>query len=94
MINSTVVVKLGANIGARVDGVRLGGDLAASTVEVIDDALITHEVIFFRDQQHLDDDGQFAFARTLGTPTIADPTVTPRGTDVLPIDSRYDKANS
>ncbi|GLP80877.1 taurine catabolism dioxygenase [Mycobacterium antarcticum] len=33
-------------------------------------------------------------ARTLGTPTIAHPTVTSRGADVLPIDSRYDKANS
>ncbi|HYO01344.1 MAG TPA: TauD/TfdA family dioxygenase [Mycobacterium sp.] len=33
-------------------------------------------------------------ARTLGTPTIPHPTVTSRGADVLPIDSRYDKANS
>jgi alpha-ketoglutarate-dependent sulfate ester dioxygenase len=51
-------------------------------------------VIFFRDQHHLDDESQLAFARTLGTPTIAHPTVTSRGADVLPIDSRYDKANS
>lgn len=94
MANSPVIVKLGANIGARIDGVRLGGDLPASTVEAINDALLEHKVIFFRDQQHLDDESQLDFARTLGTPTIAHPTVTSRGADVLPIDSRYDKANS
>ena len=94
MSTSRVVVKLGANIGARVDGVRLDGHLPASTVEAINDALLTHKVIFFRDQHHLDDESQLAFARTLGTPTTAHPTVTSRGADVLPIDSRYDKANS
>ncbi|BBZ29009.1 taurine catabolism dioxygenase [Mycolicibacterium madagascariense] len=94
MSNSPVIVKLGANIGARIDGVRLGGDLPAATVEAINDALLTHKVVFFREQHHLDDESQLAFARTLGTPTIAHPTVTSRGADVLPIDSRYDKANS
>ena len=94
MTSSPVVVKLGANIGARVDGVRVAGDLDPSTVSAINDALLEHKVIFFREQHHLDDDGQLAFARTLGTPTIAHPTVTSRGADVLPIDSRYDKANS
>jgi taurine dioxygenase len=55
---------------------------------------LTHKVIFFRDQNHLDDDGQLAFARRLGIPTTAHPTVTSRGDRVLPIDSSYDKANS
>lgn len=94
MANSPVIVKLGANIGARIDGVRLCGDLPAATVAAINDALLEHKVIFFRDQRHLDDEGQLEFARTLGTPTVAHPTVTSRGADVLPIDSRYDKANS
>ena len=88
------MVKLGANIGARVDGVRLGGELSAATVDAINAALLDHQVLFFRDQHHLDDDAQLAFARLLGTPTLAHPTVLSRGTDVLPIDSRYDKANS
>jgi alpha-ketoglutarate-dependent taurine dioxygenase len=92
--NSPVVIKLGANIGARIDNVRLGGDLDTATVEAINAALLTHKVIFFREQHHLDDDTQLAFAKTLGTPTLAHPTVLSRGTDVLPIDSRYDKANS
>ncbi|TDY08267.1 TauD/TfdA dioxygenase family protein [Mycolicibacterium litorale] len=88
------VVKLGANIGARIDGVRLGGGLDPATVAAINEALLEHKVIFFRGQHHLDDDGQLAFARRLGTPTTAHPTVTSRGHRILPIDSRYDKANS
>lgn len=91
---SPAVVKLGAHIGARVDGVRLSEALDPTTVEAINAALLEHGVLFFRDQHHLDDAGQYAFARTLGTPTLAHPTVLSRGTDVLPIDSRYDKANS
>lgn len=66
------VTKLGSRIGARVDGVRLGGDLDPATVNEIRSALLAHRVIFFRDQLHLDDDQQLAFARLLGTP-IANP---------------------
>jgi alpha-ketoglutarate-dependent sulfate ester dioxygenase len=88
------ISKLGAQIGATVDGVALGGDLDQATVTEINDALLAHKVIFFRDQHHLDDEGQLAFARRLGTPTIAHPTVTSRGHQILPIDSNYDKANS
>ncbi|MEH3134462.1 MAG: TauD/TfdA family dioxygenase [Mycolicibacterium neoaurum] len=88
------VVKLGAHIGARVDGVRLAHDLDAATVTAINTALLEHKVVFFRGQDHLDDEGQLAFAQRLGTTTAAHPTVLSRGTRVLPIDSRYDKANS
>ncbi len=51
-------------------------------------------MIFFRGQDHLDDEGQLAFARSLGVPTIAHPTVTSRGDTILPIDSDYGRANS
>ncbi len=88
------MIKLGANIGARIDGVRLDGDVDPATVAEINAALLDHKVIFFRGQHELDDAGQLAFARTLGTPTSAHPTVTSRGNWLLPIDSRYDKANS
>ncbi|HEY6646537.1 MAG TPA: TauD/TfdA family dioxygenase, partial [Mycobacterium sp.] len=87
------VVKLGANIGARIDGVRLAGDVDTETAAAINDALLKHKVIFFRDQHDLDDEGQLAFASKLGTPTTAHPTLS-EGEAVLPIDSRYDKANS
>jgi alkyl sulfatase len=93
MTASIDVVKLGSNIGARIDGVLLAGELDAPTVASINGALLEHKVIFFREQHGLDDAGQLAFARRLGTPTTAHPTLS-RGASVLPIDSRYDKANS
>lgn len=48
---------------------RLGGDLDDATVEQIRRALLTHKVIFFRHQHHLDDSRQLEFARLLGTPS-------------------------
>jgi alpha-ketoglutarate-dependent sulfate ester dioxygenase len=87
------VVKLGAHIGARIDGVDLASNPDAETVLAINNALLEHKVIFFRNQHDLDDDSQLAFAGRLGTPTTAHPTLS-RGASVLPIDSRYDKANS
>ena len=92
--NAASVVKLGAHIGARIDGVRLGGNLDPATVSLIRQALLEHKVIFCRGQEHLTDDSQYEFAELLGSPTTAHPTVTSRGTKVLPIDSDYGKANS
>ncbi len=54
-------------IGAEIHGVRLSGDLPQTTVDAIRDALLKHRVVFFRGQSHLDDAGQQAFARLLGT---------------------------
>ena len=88
------VVKLGAHIGARIDGVDLARGVDPDTAARINAALLEHKVIFFRGQHDLDDEGQLELARALGTPTTAHPTVTSRGAKVLPIDSRYDKANA
>jgi alpha-ketoglutarate-dependent sulfate ester dioxygenase len=87
------VTKLGSRIGARIDGVRLGGDLDAATVGQIRRALLRHRVIFFRDQHHLDDVQQQAFAALLGTP-IAHPAVQHANAPIItPINSEYGKAN-
>jgi alpha-ketoglutarate-dependent sulfate ester dioxygenase len=94
MTSAFRVVKLGANIGARIDGIDLSADIDPVSASKINAALLEHKVIFFRDQHRLDDDGQLALAAKLGTPTTAHPTVTSRGTRLLPIDSRYDKANA
>ncbi len=89
------VRKLGANIGARIDGVRLGADLSADTVARIRAALLANKVIFFREQHHLDDVGQQAFARLLGDLTQPHPTVRSTGLgNILPIDAEHGKANS
>jgi alpha-ketoglutarate-dependent sulfate ester dioxygenase len=69
---SLTVTKLGSRIGARIDGVRLGGDLDRAAVEQINQSLLRHRVIFFRGQDHLDDDQHYEFGKLLGRP-IAHP---------------------
>ncbi|WP_037359400.1 TauD/TfdA dioxygenase family protein [Amycolatopsis orientalis] len=89
------VRKLGSGIGARIDGVRLGGDLPAETVAGIRAALLANKVVFFRDQHHLDDARQQEFAARLGTLTQPHPTVRSTGLgNILPIDAQHGKANS
>jgi len=69
------VHRLGGRIGARIDGVRLAGDLDDADVARIRAAILQHKVVFFRGQDHLDDDAHIAFAERLGTLTTAHPTV-------------------
>ncbi|BBY38900.1 alpha-ketoglutarate-dependent sulfate ester dioxygenase [Mycobacterium mantenii] len=96
MTGQVTVTKLASRIGARVDGVRLGGDLDQDAVEKIRGALLTHKVIFFRHQHHLDDEQQLAFARLLGTP-VGHPAASALAAKnmpvITPIDSEYGKAN-
>jgi len=65
---------IAGRIGAEVQGVKLSQDLEATTVEAIQRALARHKVLFFRNQGHLDDQSQEAFAARLGSP-VAHPTV-------------------
>lgn len=88
------VRKLGTHIGARIDGVRLGADLTPTVVAGIRAALAEHKVIFFRGQDHLTEDGQYAFAQLLGNPTSPHPTVRSAGEKSLAIDSRLGRSNS
>jgi taurine dioxygenase len=96
MTDQVTITKLGSRIGARVDGVQLRGDLDPTTVGEIRDALLTHRVIFFRDQRHLDDQQQLAFAGLLGTP-IGHPAASVLAAQnapvITPINSEYGKAN-
>ncbi|MBI6798797.1 MULTISPECIES: TauD/TfdA dioxygenase family protein [Pseudomonas syringae group] len=83
-------------IGAEIRGIRLSGELDAATVETIQQALVQHKVLFFREQNHLDDQSQEAFAHLLGEP-IAHPAMPVRdGTHfLLELDSaRGQRANS
>jgi taurine dioxygenase len=75
--------------------VRLGGDLEPAAVAEIRAALLTHKVIFFRNQHHLDDAQQLAFAGLLGTP-IGHPAaaaMAPSAPIITPINSEFSKAN-
>ncbi|MBN9757107.1 Alpha-ketoglutarate-dependent taurine dioxygenase [Pseudonocardia sp. Ae406_Ps2] len=89
-----VVRKVGGRIGARVEGVRLGGDLDAATVATLRAALLEHKALFFGGQGHLDDESHLAFVSLFGSPTTAHPTVRGEKTHVLPVDSDRGKANS
>jgi alpha-ketoglutarate-dependent sulfate ester dioxygenase len=94
MTHSVTVTKLGSRIGARVDGVHLGGDLDPASVEDIHQALLTHKVIFFHGQHHLDDARQLAFAALLGTP-VGHPAALMSVKDaptITPINSEFGKA--
>ena len=95
MTRPITVTKLGSRIGARVDGVQLGGDLDPARVGEIRQALLAHKVIFFRGQQHLDDQQQLAFAGLLGTP-IGHPAAAVLAAKnapiITPINSDYGKA--
>jgi taurine dioxygenase len=96
MTDQVTVTKLGSRIGARVDGVQLRGDLDPATVGEIRQALLTHKVIFFRGQHHLDDQQQLAFAGLLGTPIGHPAAAVLAAKDapvITPIDSDYGKAN-
>ena len=91
--STLTVTQLCGRIGAHIDGVRLAGDLDAATVGQIREALLRHKVIFFRNQHHLDDAQQQAFAARLGTP-IAHPSVQHENAPIItPINSDYGKAN-
>jgi alpha-ketoglutarate-dependent taurine dioxygenase len=86
---------LGGRIGARVQGVRLSGQLSSETFAAIHQALLQHKVLFFRGQQHLDDAEHQAFAGRWGD-VVPHPTVPSRnGTDILELDSNHGgRANS
>ncbi|WP_028477331.1 TauD/TfdA family dioxygenase [Nocardia sp. CNY236] len=88
-MTALTVHRLGVHIGARIDGVRLGGTLDPAVVEQIHRALLAHKVIFFRGQHHLDDATQYAFAELLGTPVAHHASA---GDPITAIDSEYAKA--
>ena len=95
MTHPVTVTKLSSRSGARVDGVRLDGDLDPATVEEIHQALLAHKVIFFRGQDHLDDQQQLAFAGLLGTPIghpAASVLAAKNAPIITPINSEYGKA--
>lgn len=61
-------------IGAEIRGVRLGDSVDPTAAAAINAALLRYKVIFFRDQNHLDDAGQEVAASLFGTPS-AHPTL-------------------
>jgi taurine dioxygenase len=65
-IPATDVVPLTGRVGAEIRGIRLDGNLPHATIDAINQLLLKHKVVFFRGQQHLDDQEQERFAQRLG----------------------------
>jgi alpha-ketoglutarate-dependent sulfate ester dioxygenase len=68
------ILPLAGRIGAELAGVDIGTDLRHETVVEIRDALLTHRVVFLRDQR-LDYAGLVTFAQRFGPLTLGHPTL-------------------
>lgn len=95
VISSADVIKRAVRLGAEVRNIRLSGDLSDDALRAIRRLLLEHKVIFFCNQQHLDDAEQQRFAVRLGrmspSPQVA---VTDRTSSFLePSSGRSSRAN-
>jgi taurine dioxygenase len=85
MTQTIEVQPITATIGAEIHGIDLARPLSNIEVDAIHDALIRHQVIFFRDQD-LDFASQKAFARRFGELHIHPAAKAPDGhPEILPI---------
>jgi alpha-ketoglutarate-dependent taurine dioxygenase len=91
------VVPVAGRIGAEIRGVKLSADLDPHTVEAIRSTWLKHKVVFFRNQQHLDEASQEALTGLFGGAPVAHPTVPVIAGSryILELDSKYGgRANS
>ncbi|MFJ1759004.1 TauD/TfdA dioxygenase family protein [Amycolatopsis sp. NPDC088138] len=90
----TDVRKLTGRIGAEIVGVDISGELDASQIAFLTDALHEHKALVFRNVE-LDDEGQQRFAARFGELTKAHPTVpaVDGAPTILPVDSEQGRAN-
>lgn len=84
--DSPSVARLSQNVGGLISGITVSGEITDEEVEFIRTALAAHKVVIFQGQNHVDDETQYAFAKRLGTPTLAHPTVLSTGRDNLTIE--------
>lgn len=93
--NTLDILPVTGRIGAEVRGITLSGDLDDNSITAIRTALARHKVLYFRDQDTLDDDRHEAFAGRLGRP-VAHPTVpvAPGSQYLLELDSKEGYAAS
>ncbi|WP_326950433.1 TauD/TfdA family dioxygenase [Amycolatopsis sp. NBC_01307] len=90
----TDVRKLTGRIGAEIIGFDIAGELDASQIAFLTDALHEHKALVFRNVE-LDDEGQQCFAARFGELTKAHPTVpaVDGAPTILPVDSEQGRAN-
>lgn len=76
-------IPVAGRIGAIIEGVKLTKDLSSEKVKEIRDLILKHKVVFFRNQQQLDDAGQEAFAKLFGEPVAHVTVGAKEGTNYL-----------
>lgn len=88
-IRDADVKPIAGRVGAVIENIRLSGDLSPATVARLEELLAKYKVLFFRGQDHLDNEGQERFGRLFGEP-FAHPTQgSLQGTaSVLDLDTR------
>jgi alpha-ketoglutarate-dependent sulfate ester dioxygenase len=87
--SSLDILAVAGRIGGEVRQVRLSNDLDDTTMAALHQALGRHKVLFFRGQDHFDDNGQQAFGRRWGTP-VRHPTAPSQfGDFLLELDSKH-----
>ena len=89
------ITKKAGRIGAQVDDIQLGAHLTDADITALKDALHEHQVLFFRNQGHLDDAAHEAFATRFGD-FFQHPTIPPKkeSTAIFELDSAHGaKAN-
>ncbi len=75
------------HIGAEIQGLKISVDLSQEVIDEIEQALLTHRVLFFRDQDHLDDESHQAFGSRFGQ-IESHPTVpSKQGTHLFELDA-------
>jgi alkyl sulfatase len=74
-VSTLEVVPLTCRIGAEIRGVRLEPDIDPALASEIHAAWLKHKVVFFRDQDHLDDEAQERLAWIFGGEAVPHPTV-------------------
>lgn len=97
MSDSIEVVPVAGRIGAEIRGVRVSQDLSAGVRSQIREAWLKYKVLFFRNQQHLDEAQQESLTSLFGAAPVGHPTVPAiDGTRfITELDSRYGgRANS
>ena len=75
MSDSIEVVPVAGRIGAEIRGVRLSADLSTAVRGQIREAWLKYKVLFFRNQQHLDETAQESLPSLFGAPPVGHPTV-------------------
>jgi taurine dioxygenase len=94
-LSNLVIRPIAGRIGAEVTGLRLSGELDLPIIDAIRQALHRFKVLFFRDQEHLDETGQEAFGKLFGN-LVPHPTIPSlQGTQhVLDVDGAEARASS